>query len=196
MEYTRGGYLTGAGIIEEVHNGRIQISNFDEKKVNPNSYNLHICGDNIKRLKPNTEVWTETYGLREYHEWIDVAKPIEYEDMGPIEQIILEPNELYLIPTVEIVSSDYYIPLITGRSSCGRMGLQVHREAGFGDIGFCGRWTLQISVVKPMKLYSNMELAQVYFAVPAGSTEIKYHGKYQNSMSAEGSKINIDFNKK
>ena len=196
MEYAQGGYLTGAGIIEEVHNRRIQISDFDEKRVNPNSYNLHICGDNVKRLKTNTEMWMGSEYNREHHEWIDTAKPIEYEDMGPIEHMIFEPNELYLVPTVEVVSSGYYIPLITGRSSCGRMGLQVHREAGFGDIGFCGRWTLQISVVKPMQLYSNMELAQVYFAVPAGSTTIKYHGKYQHSMSAEGSKINLDFDKK
>jgi dCTP deaminase len=40
--------------------------------------------------------------------------------------------------------------MIEGRSSIGRLGLFVHVTAGFGDVGFCGYWTLEMFAVQPV----------------------------------------------
>ena len=43
--------------------------------------------------------------------------------------------------------------MIEGRSSVGRLGLFVHVTAGFGDVGFCGYWTLEMFAVQPVRIY-------------------------------------------
>ena len=44
-------------------------------------------------------------------------------------------------------------PFLEGKSSTGRLGIDIHAPAGKGDVGFCGNWTLEISVKQPVKVY-------------------------------------------
>ena len=55
------------------------------------------------------------------------------------------------------------VPMIEGRSSIGRLGIYIHVTAGFGDIGFSGYWTLEISVVQPVIIYPFVRIAQIYY---------------------------------
>lgn len=194
-----GGFLTGAAIVEDVKEGLISIEPYDENNINPNSYNLTI-GNTCKILDFNNEtvinpfIDISQFNIEATYRYIDAAKPVQYTDIDiPEEGLILRPGELYLIATNEIIGTDCYIPMITGRSSMGRMGVSVHQEAGFGDIGYHGKWTLQVTVVKPVKIYPNMKMAQMYMVVPSGDTSIKYKGKYQNSNTAKGSEIAKEF---
>ena len=132
----RGGILTGSMIVREVNAGRIQISEFQRANINPNSYNLAI--GNELRMYTQPEVF-------------DLRDPETYSDLNTIiidekEGFVLRPGNLYLASTRERVGSDYYEPIITGRSSIGRLGISIHQEAGFADIGYHGPLTLQIKV--------------------------------------------------
>lgn len=110
----------------------------------------------------------------------------------PDEGMILEPNKLYLGCTKEIIGSDYYVPVITGRSSTGRLGLFVQITSDLVDIGFKGKLTLQFCATQPVKIYKGMKIGQVMFWKILGDVKL-YNGKYQNSKEPRQSEIYKDF---
>lgn len=59
----------------------------------------------------------------------------------------------------------YFAPMCEGRSTCGRLGIEVHLSAGFGDYGFGGAFTLEIknNLKAPVILYPGMRIAQIAF---------------------------------
>lgn len=160
--------LSGAEIIRraKVHDGII-ISDFDEKRVGPNSYNM--------RLYPELQVYTEFP--------LDMAKKNPTKKI-PIRRggIILEPGTLYLGRTIEGTATRGLVPCIDGRSSVGRLGTFVHITAGFGDNGYeSDFWTLEITPVHPIRVYGGVEICQLYYEPIEGDQSIMYHGKYQNN---------------
>jgi dCTP deaminase len=82
--------------------------------------------------------------------------------------------------------------MLEGRSSLARLGVSVHATAGFGDIGFDGHWTLEISVVKPVLVLPGIEVCQIYFCKPTVQPDIYYTGKYQGSVSVIPSKMGLE----
>lgn len=174
----KGGVLTGHEINKQIREGRIYISDYDPNALNPNSYNLR-CGDSVKVYRNITMI-----DLKDETTFSNT----ETFKIDPDEGFILRPGMLYLVPTKEMVKTDYYEPIITGRSSIGRLGIAVHQEAGFGDIGFGGVWTLQIKVTYPTKIYPNLPIAQVYFLTPHGKIDTLYKGKYQGAVDSVSSK--------
>lgn len=169
-----GGMLTGSEIIKQVENGGIVITDFDQKHLNPNSYNVHV-GNTV----------TMYHGL----ELVDLHDPDTFKDtvtydISPEDGFILRPGNLYLVPTRELFSAGKFIPKLTGRSSIGRLGIRVHNQAGFGDIGYRGVWTMTMTVVYPTKIYPGDEIAQMYFIAPCGNPDLQYHGKYQGETTA------------
>lgn len=177
--------LLASEIRKAIACGDIKITDFHESALNPNSYNLRT-GDIIRQVRTNA-----TMGPIQY---IDPRKPMCCSD-GVIDKggIIIYPGYTYLVPTMEVVSTDKYVPGITGRSSYGRMGVSVHQEAGFGDIGFSGHWALQIDVTQPTLLLPYAEICQVYFCETIGEIEMLYNGKYQNAAGVIESKSWEDF---
>src|SRR5216684_4305252 len=124
--------LSGLAIKEAIVNGKIIISPFEENQLNPNSYNLRL-GRTIATYK---------YPVLD----CKCKNPIETSELEDDEGYVLLPNKVYLAQTSEYTATDYHIPQIEGRSSWGRLGLDIHATAGFGDIGFHGYWTLELSV--------------------------------------------------
>ena len=112
----------------------------------------------------------------------------------PENGFILYPGALYLGTTMERTFTEKYVPMISGRSSIGRLGIDIHKTEGFGDIGFDGKWTLEIVATVPVLVYPGMEICQIYFESPEGPTGIKYHGRYQNQEDVERSRFFLDFN--
>lgn len=102
---------------------------------------------------------------------------------------VLQPGVLYLGRTVEHTYTDKYIPMINGRSSGGRLGISIHICAGFGDIGFDGTWTLEITAVEPVIIFPNTEIAQVCYFTPVGNTKMQYNGRYNKQVAATGSRF-------
>lgn len=172
--------LTGTKILKEIEHGNIVIDPFNPKCVNPNSVNL--------TLSPNMYVAKSNYLS------VATGASSEYEKICiPEHGAFLEPNELYIAATNERTWTDKYVPQLDGRSSIARLGIFVHTTAGFGDIGFDGVWTLEISVIKPVFILPNIEICQIYFNTVKGSNEIKYKGKYQGARSAKISKMHEEF---
>lgn len=102
---------------------------------------------------------------------------------------VLRPGVLYIGRTVERTATEKYIPMLNGRSSGGRLGISIHVCAGFGDIGFDGTWTLEITVVEPVIVYPNVEIAQVSYFTPCGNTDRKYRGRYYGQTDATASRF-------
>ena len=163
------------------HMGKeIIIEPFDEKRINPNSYNLSLAG----------ELLVYDNHVLDMKEPNPVSRIIIPED-----GLLLEPNRLYLGRTNEYTSTSRYVPMLEGRSSTGRLGLFIHVTAGFGDIGFSGYWTLEIFCVQPVRIYPNVEICQIYYHDIDGEYELYKSGKYKNNTGIQPSLMYKDFEK-
>lgn len=173
--------LTGTKILEELgHN--IFIEPFDELCVNPNSYNVHLGNQLL--------VYTD--------EILDMKRKNPYKILTiPEDGFVLLPGKLYLGQTLEKTETKKYAPMLDGRSSVGRLGISIHATAGFGDIGFCGYWTLEISCIQPVRIYPGVEIGQIYYQETDGDDPRNYYssGKYQNNDGVQPSMMWKDFEK-
>ena len=77
----------------------------------------------------------------------------------------------------------HFIPMIEGRSTLARCGLSIHQTAGFGDVGFDGNFTIELSAHLPIVLRPGDRIAQVYF-VEASSGSRRYSGAYTGQYDA------------
>ena len=176
--------LSGKEILKEVQEGNIKIDDFNESRVNPNSYNLRLFN----------ELW-------EYEEDIlDMKKkPTPRKLIIPEEGFTIIPGKLYLGRTVERTFTDKYVPMLEGRCSIGRLGLYIHVTAGFGDIGFDGYWTLELHCVQPIKIYANVEVCQIYYHSLQHNSDLPpalySSGKYQKNKGIQESLLFKDFEK-
>lgn len=170
--------LSGKEIRKEIEAGNIVIDPYDDKRLNPNSYNLRLhnellvyTGDVLDLKKPNA------------------VETVPLDDSG----LVLQPGRLYLGRTVEYTQTRCFVPMLEGRSSIGRLGLYVHVTAGFGDVGFAGYWTLEIQCIHPVRLYPNVEICQIYYHTLQGDYEVYKSGKYQNNNGIQPSLSYLDF---
>ena len=69
----------------------------------------------------------------------------------------------------------------------------MHSTAGYGDIGFCGTWTLEITVAHPTRVYAGVEICQLQFTQVFGEIGKVYKGKYINQVEATPSAIHQEF---
>ena len=168
--------LTGKEIKRRLGND-IVIDPFNDDQLNPNSYNLKLYNElmvyksDILDTKCNNE--TEAINI-------------------PKEGFILEPGQLYLARTLEYTETRNLVPMILGRSSVGRLGITVHITSGFGDIGFCGYWTLQLTSIKKVRIYPYMKICQIFYHDILGEHDDYISTKYQNSNTIVPSQLYKD----
>lgn len=161
--------LTGPGIVAERQAGRLVIEPFDPAHVNPNSYDV--------RLAPELLV----YERRELR--VGEDNPT-YKVVIPPEGYRLLPVTVYLASTVEWTETHApWTPMLNGKSSLGRLGVMVHATAGFGDVGFKGKWTLELHVVQPVIIMPGIRIAQICYFRTEGR-EQTYAGRYQDQQGA------------
>ncbi|MEB3287927.1 MAG: dCTP deaminase [Vampirovibrionales bacterium] len=124
----------------------------------------------------------------------DVQKHMKHVKVKPTEPFVLHPGEFALASTLEFVR----IPLdlaarLEGRSTWGRLGLQIHATAGFVDPGFVGALTFELSNVSniPLPLYPGVRISQLCFFdstrtnLPYAEKRFtKYSGKTTTASSA------------
>ncbi len=169
--------LSGNEIKNEL-NKNIIIRPFNEKQLNPNSYNLKLA-DKLIFYETNL---------------LDMKKKNGYKKIKiPEDGLILKPGKLYLGRTREYTETLNYVPMLEGRSSVGRLGLFIHVTAGFGDVGFKGYWTLEIFCVQPIRIYPEIEICQIYYHTIKGKYKNYESTKYQNSKEIKPSMLYKDF---
>ncbi len=157
----------------------IVIDPFDPAQVNPNSYNLSLH----KELMVYEEVV------------LDMRKANRVRRLEiPPEGIVLSPNQLYLGRTAERTETHNLVPMIEGRSSVGRLGLFVHVTAGFGDVGFCGYWTLEMFAVQPVRIYAGVPICQIFYHQITGKVTEYASNKYQHNSDIQPSLLFKELN--
>jgi dCTP deaminase len=165
--------LSDNRILEEMALGSIRIDPFERNALGSNSYDVHLGK------------WLATY--REHI--LDAKKhnQIEYFEV-PEEGFVLYPHIFYLGATAEYTETLAHIPFLEGKSSTGRLGIDIHATAGKGDVGFCGHWTLEISVKQPVRIYKGMPIGQLIYFPVEGDVAIKYNEKKDAKYNGQSEK--------
>ena len=155
----------------------IVILPYNPVQLNPNSYNLRLCND----------LYVYEGALSNPSFELDMKQSHKLEKLiFPPEGIVLQPGILYLGRTEEYTTTKGLVPMLEGRSSVGRLGISVHTTAGFGDVGFSGFWTLEISCIHPVRIYPLVEICQIYFLeITSPFREYGSQGKYQDNKGIQ-----------
>ncbi len=154
--------LTDKKILEALATGEIVIEPYRRECLGTNSYDVHLGK------------WLAVY---ENHE-LDAKQhnQIKYLEI-PQNGFVLQPGTLYLGVTEEYTETHNSVPFLEGKSSIGRLGIDIHATAGKGDVGFSNTWTLEISCVQPVRVYAGMPIGQLIYFLVDGEIENYYHKK-------------------
>ena len=201
--------FTDKTILESIDSEQIVIKHFISANVGTNSvdltlnekilvYNNAVNYNNeekkFKEISPNTfqdvpYIEGNFIDCREKNETIELYIP----ESG----MILVPGQLYIASTNEYTETHNAVPKLEGKSSIGRLGLFVHVTAGYGDVGFCGTWTLELVATVPIKIYPNMKICQISYHGISHPPLVKYSdksdAKYSGQIGATASKMEENF---
>ncbi len=161
--------LSDKRILESIESGQIVIEPFDPSCLGTNSYDVH--------LSKNLAVYES--------EELDAKKhnTVRHFEI-PEEGYVIKPGTLYLGVTEEYTETHNSVPFLEGKSSVGRLGIDIHATAGKGDVGFCNTWTLEISCVHPVRVYAGMPIGQLIYFMVDGEI-INYYNKKKNAKYTE-----------
>lgn len=174
--------LADKRIKEEIANGNIIISPFDEKYLNPNSVDL--------TLNPLFRVYTSNV--------LDVKQDNQSIALEMAEEgFVLNPGSVYLYACNEKIGIKGNLAAkVEGKSSLGRLGLFIHVTAGWIDSGFQGSLVLELVATQPIRVYPNMKICQIAFyettEVETGYDK-KEGSKYMNQEGVVASKMHKNF---
>ena len=165
--------LSDRRILEEIEKETIKIQPYNREFLGSNSYDVHLS-KHLATYKDKT---------------LDAKKHNEINHFQiPEEGYVLQPGELYLGVTEEYTETHAHVPFLEGKSSTGRLGIDIHATAGKGDVGFCGNWTLEISVKQPVRVYAGMPIGQLIYFPVDGEIEVKYNEKKNAKYSGQHNK--------
>ena len=151
--------LSDSEILRAIDNGEIVIEPYRRDYLGTNSYDVHL-GE-----------WLATYD----EDVLDARLHNKVTSFRiPEEGYVLLPTRFYLGVTVEYTESHRHVPFLEGKSSIGRLGIDIHATAGKGDVGFCNHWTLEISVKQPIRVYAGMPIGQLIYFETKGAVEVPY----------------------
>ncbi len=206
--------LTDTAICEAIQQQKLIITPWNDAQLNSNSYDVTLSPlllvprmapmlYEIAFVEPPVQLLQQTQMESQQHvirpspnnyQFQDTYLDLKREDQDylevtiPEKGLILFPGVLYLGCTNEYTENPVFVPEIRGKSSLGRLGVQVHQTAGFGDLGFKGHWTLEISVIHPVRVYPNIRFAQLAFYQPAGVVTQLYDKKPGSKYSDQPAK--------
>ncbi len=154
--------LSDIEILHAIENRTIVINPYERDCLGTNSYDVHLskflaCYDDeiLDAKKHNT---------------------ISHFEI-PEEGFVLKPGQLYLGSTIEYTETHNSVPFLEGKSSVGRLGIDIHATAGKGDVGFCNHWTLEISCSKQVRVYEGMPIGQLIYFKVEGDIQNYYNKK-------------------
>jgi dCTP deaminase len=198
------GILPDHAIRSAIKRGDIQIDPYIPENLNPVSYDLTLGAEVV--VYKRWVHFDEGYDVRHKYESTraDAAGKRNGSDLVGIKDQfldvrdepetikftidqdrgwILKPGIGYLMATRERVFTEKYVPVLDGKSSIGRLFMVVHVTAGYGDPGFNGQYTLEVTVTHALKVFPGMKIAQMRFhtiagGVPGIGVEKLYAGNY------------------
>ena len=161
------------------------IDPWDLKRLQPASYEISLSPQFLIFDPTITFIDSEHPG--DYTRWVNIDDDEQpWYDLGAY---ILRPGEFVLGSSVEVFTfPDDLAGELTGRSSIGRMGIQVHSTAGFFDPGFNGTATLEISNISPVpiRLRPGLVIAQMRFVKLSRASQWAYgHPERRNHYQGQ-----------
>jgi dCTP deaminase len=154
----------------------IEIDPFDPEQLNPASYDLRL----------GSTVVAYDFGGHAIYDVKREPRDFRHMEIGA-EGFVIHPGRGYLMHTVERVRTYGCVPVLDGKSSVGRLFVSVHQTAGYGDPGFDGQYTLEVTTIYPVRLYAGMRIAQMRFHLASGCIDDPrnlYAGNYAGEAAA------------
>ena len=196
--------LSDKRILQEMEKGHIVITPFEEKNLSTASYDVTLGEYYFSEQKNNNDIYNpynqkdvERVWGTEAHEAKTAEEILKNEsfDFTGISKnnriIVLEPGETILGHTEEYIGGRIHITtMMKARSSWGRNFIEVCKCAGWGDVGYTSRWTMEItnnSRHYRIPLVVGRRIAQIVF-FDTGEIQLNDYiqqGKYQTTSNLE-----------
>jgi len=203
--------LSNKTILETMHSGNIVIDPFNPKNLATSSYDVTLGKYyfreqrsrkflgiyNIYNKKHTDAVWGTKPEVAKSAK--KVLEDFEFNGISANDKIILiEPGETILAHTIEFIGGRNTITtMMKARSSLGRNFIEVCKCAGWGDVGYINRWTMEItnnSRHYTIPLVVGRRIAQMIFfnvgEIISNNNDYTKKGKYQSSHSLSQIKKN------
>ena len=192
--------LSNKKILQEMERGNVVITPFNQDQLNTSSYDVKL-GEYYFRADPvalgksiynpfnkkDVEmIWGSTKKAEPAEKILGDA--FEYEGIKKDDKVILlAPGETILAHTEEFIGGRNTITTsMQARSSAGRNFITVCKCAGWGDVGYINRWTMEIgnnSLTQHIPLVVGRRIAQIVF-IETGEilgNDYASEGKYQTT---------------
>lgn len=174
--------LSDKKILEEKKKGFIVITPYSSDNLNTSSYDVTL-GEYYYREQPSKHFHNIYNIYQESHTKHVWGKPLRAEKASKVFQkfqmnwdhgispndkvILLQPGETILAHTREFIGGkDHITTMMQARSSMGRNFIEVCKCAGWGDVGYTNRWTMEItnnSRYYAIPLVVGRRIAQIVF---------------------------------
>ncbi|MEK7176869.1 MAG: hypothetical protein AAB719_01025 [Patescibacteria group bacterium] len=203
--------LSDKRILEAKKAGYVVIEPFRKENLATSSYDVTL-GEFYFREQPSKydhnvyNIWSKEHTD---HVWGTKAKKADtaskvfqkykfnWKGISPTDKVILlQPGETILAHTNEFIGGRHHITtMMKARSSMGRNFVEVCKCAGWGDVGFFNRWTMEItnnSRNYAIPLVVGRRIAQIIFfeTGPILKNDYTKKGKYQASENLKEMKKN------
>lgn len=196
--------LSNKRILEEKRKGDIVISPFRMAQLQTSSYDVTLGPNYYRARKPKHDerlhnMYDPAHVARKHGEacFAKTAKKVFGDRLKTLKfieptdrVIVLEPGDFILAHTIEFIGGRGHITTsMQARSSMGRSEITVCKCAGWGDVGFFNRWTMEIencSKERTVFLVVGEPIAQIIFdetgaIIDDGKDYVKA-GNYQSSQ--------------
>jgi dCTP deaminase len=207
--------LVDRHIEREMTKGNLIIDPFNKKNLGPNSYDMTLA-PTCKIYHPHA-IKGQPMTDDKFREWIDFKDRVGYGEKfeldcrkdNPVfefeiqeEGFVLQPNHLYLYSCAETIGVGGDIcATVMGKSSLGRLGLDIHVCAGFIDTGFGidkrSSLVLEMRTIYPLRIYPGMKICQIKFEQTTGEPDEAYNkkvgSKYNGQIGVQESKYFHNF---
>lgn len=175
--------LSDRNILDLLDEGSIVIDPFKRENLKTTSYDVTLGKYYYRETnQPNSFM---------YDPWNEQDVRGVWQLCEADKMIMLRPHETILAHTEEFVGGRGHVTtMMKARSSIGRNFIEVCKCAGWGDVGYVNRWTMEITnnsnnYIIPLRV--GARIAQIVFFLvdpPIGDT-YEVSGKYQTSSSLE-----------
>jgi dCTP deaminase len=160
-------FLSDVDIKKAIRTGDITLDPFDEKRLQPASYDILLGNKFVENDASSTH-------------YVDPAKKIfaktTEREVADGAEFVLHPGVSVLGLSKEFFGSDHFLIQVGGKSSLARVGLMIHNTAGIINPGHFLHITFEITNQSniPIILRPGMEIAQLTFSMLSSPTKKNY----------------------